>query len=183
MEANPQGTDFFITRQTQKRHLATVWAEMAGLEPGMVVADIGCGPGILTCEYARIVGPTGVVYALENKAGYADRFEGLANVHFLFQSYEMEITLEQIPHIVFLTDKIQHVSQPETLLSRVFSVCGHSTKVLITGYDPTAEGRVGMRRHRRMAPARLIGLVEAAGFTHAGVIGAPDEHYALIAHR
>ncbi len=38
---------------------------LLGLSPGMVVADIGAGPGYFTFRMARAVGPGGRVYALE----------------------------------------------------------------------------------------------------------------------
>jgi predicted methyltransferase len=39
--------------------------EFLGLRPGESVADIGCGPGYFTFKFARLVGPTGRVYAVE----------------------------------------------------------------------------------------------------------------------
>jgi predicted methyltransferase len=183
MDENPQGTDVFIARQSQKRHLAAIWAGLAGLEPGMVVADIGCGPGILTQDYAAMVGPSGLVYAVDNKTTYANRFTDIKNVRFLFQNYDYEIKLEQIPYIVFLTDKLQHISNPEMVLKQVFDASGPQTKLLITGYDPKGPGAVGAKLRRRMPPDILVRLVEAAGFSHGGIFDSADEHYALIARK
>ncbi len=36
-----------------------------GLQPGMTVVDYGCGPGRYTERFARLVGETGVVYAVD----------------------------------------------------------------------------------------------------------------------
>lgn len=36
-----------------------------GLKAGQTVADVGCGPGFFTLPAARIVGPTGMVYAID----------------------------------------------------------------------------------------------------------------------
>jgi ubiquinone/menaquinone biosynthesis C-methylase UbiE len=44
----------------------TAWLDSAGLTPGMTVADLGCGPGAVTLELARRVGPTGRVIAVDN---------------------------------------------------------------------------------------------------------------------
>jgi ubiquinone/menaquinone biosynthesis C-methylase UbiE len=44
----------------------TAWLDSAGLSPGMTVADLGCGPGAVTLELARRVGPTGRVIAVDN---------------------------------------------------------------------------------------------------------------------
>jgi SAM-dependent methyltransferase len=37
----------------------------AGIVPGAVVADVGCGPGAMSVELARMVGPTGSVLAVD----------------------------------------------------------------------------------------------------------------------
>lgn len=59
------------------------------LEPGMRVADIGCGPGKLTVLMAQQVGPTGEVCALDirstrlRRAQERVRAAGLKNVRFV----------------------------------------------------------------------------------------------------
>lgn len=47
------------------RHLAEAALDRAGVGPGMTVLDLGCGPGFVTEELARRVGPTGQVVALD----------------------------------------------------------------------------------------------------------------------
>ena len=44
--------------------------EKAGIQPGMTVLDIGCGPGDATLDLAQIVGPTGRVIAVDESAGF-----------------------------------------------------------------------------------------------------------------
>ncbi|MBX6722068.1 MAG: class I SAM-dependent methyltransferase [Dactylosporangium sp.] len=62
---------------------------LAGLEPGMRVLDVGCGPGDVSFLAARLVGPAGVVIgvdraepAIATARARADAI-GLNNVHFL----------------------------------------------------------------------------------------------------
>lgn len=45
------------------------------LEPGMRVADVGCGPGVLTVLIARAVGPEGEVVALDIQPAMLDRLK------------------------------------------------------------------------------------------------------------
>jgi ubiquinone/menaquinone biosynthesis C-methylase UbiE len=42
------------------------WLDTAGLEPGMTVVDLGCGPGAVTLAVAERVGPTGRVIGLDS---------------------------------------------------------------------------------------------------------------------
>ncbi len=44
----------------------------AGIGKGMVVADLGCGPGFFTIPIALIVGPEGKVYAVDTDAEALD---------------------------------------------------------------------------------------------------------------
>jgi 2-polyprenyl-3-methyl-5-hydroxy-6-metoxy-1,4-benzoquinol methylase len=59
------------------------------LQPGMKVADIGCGPGRLTIPVAKQIGPQGEVVALDIQAGMLRRAQekaqaaNLANIRFL----------------------------------------------------------------------------------------------------
>ena len=50
--------------------LAVQFAELAGIGAGRRVLDVGCGPGALTAELARRLGP-GAVRAVEPSAPFA----------------------------------------------------------------------------------------------------------------
>jgi ubiquinone/menaquinone biosynthesis C-methylase UbiE len=40
----------------------------AGFAPGVRIADVGCGPGVILLELARLVGPTGNATGVERTA-------------------------------------------------------------------------------------------------------------------
>jgi len=52
--------------------------EVLGLTPGQVVADVGCGPGYFTFQFARLVGPQGRVYAIDTNDLHTEYVSGLA---------------------------------------------------------------------------------------------------------
>ena len=60
-----------------------------GLKPGMSVADIGCGPGIVTCFIGERVGPDGMALGVDNSAKQLNiarekaQRKGLDNIRFL----------------------------------------------------------------------------------------------------
>src|SRR4051794_10163139 len=53
------------------------WAA-AGVVPGAVIADVGCGPGAITVELAKLVGPEGTVWAVDQDLGALSVAESLA---------------------------------------------------------------------------------------------------------
>ena len=61
--------DRFMGRYSQ--HLAPQLADLAGLSAGQKVLDVGCGPGALTAELVRRLGP-GSVAAVDPSAPFVE---------------------------------------------------------------------------------------------------------------
>jgi ubiquinone/menaquinone biosynthesis C-methylase UbiE len=177
MDEFAQVPEKFLRRQSAKRHLATIWAALAGLRPGMCVLDIGSGPGILAAEYAAMVDP-GVVYALEPRfALHVNR----PNLRPLRQDAAAAILLPETPDAVFLIDVLHHAADPAAILAAVRAVCSAKTRILVAEYDPDAPGLLGAAKHRRMARAAVRALLDAAGFAAGEALDSADEHYAVLA--
>jgi len=173
-----QPLDKFLQRQLRKRHLAQIWASLAGLAPGMTVLDIGSGAGFLAAEYARLTGPAGTVYALEPKMPPQ---EPAPNLVHLAQDAAAPIELPRQPDIVFVTDSLHHAADPIAFLSSIRAACGARTVILFTEYDPAQPGLVGAKPHRRMPRKTARDLILAAGFAITSVADSADEHYAILA--
>jgi ubiquinone/menaquinone biosynthesis C-methylase UbiE len=79
--------------------------ERAGIQPGMTVLDVGCGPGHATMDLAELVGPAGRIIAVDESALYLkhlnDRLQGrrLSNVERVLGDVQQ------------LDDVLPHVSQ------------------------------------------------------------------------
>jgi hypothetical protein len=177
MDELPQAPERFLRRQRQKRHLAAVWAGLAGLAPGMNVLDVGSGPGILAAVYAVMVDP-GVVYALEPRFAL---HETLPNLVALRQDAAQKIVLPVAPDVIFLTDTLHHMAAPEAALLRLRAVCGAGTKILAAEYDPAGAGVFGPEPGRRLARAVVLEFLAGAGFTVVWEGNSADEHYAMLA--
>jgi SAM-dependent methyltransferase len=76
------------------------WLDEAGIEPGMRVLDIGCGPGTVTAQLARKVGERGKVYAVDREPRALElarercRDLGLDNVEFIRGTFELPVPHE-----------------------------------------------------------------------------------------
>jgi len=171
-----QRLEKYLSRQAAKRHLAYIWAQLAGLRPGMTILDIGSGPGLLAATYAALTGPAGTVYAVEFSIPPAEPAENL--VH-LAQDAANPIILPQKPDIAFITDTLHHAQNPERILAAVRAAAPQ--KLFVAEYDPEQPGLFGAKPHRRLPRAAARFLLESSGFTLTAEHDAPDEHYALIA--
>jgi ubiquinone/menaquinone biosynthesis C-methylase UbiE len=175
-----------ITRQGQKRHLAPIWAAQAGIGPGMVVLDIGAGIGALTLHYATMIGPDGLVFALEpddQSRTYLLAAAKQAELPVLGLPYPAA-ALNQIaraPDRVMLTDTLHHADDPAMMLAAIRRVMPAPSRLFIAEYDPTGPGLLGAKMPQRMAPARVLALLDQTGFRPGTVHAAPDEHYCLTA--
>jgi 2-polyprenyl-3-methyl-5-hydroxy-6-metoxy-1,4-benzoquinol methylase len=172
MDEFPQAPDKFLSRQMRKRHLASVWAGLAGLERGMTVLDIGSGPGVLAAAYADMAAP-GVVYALDTGRELHEQRANLVPVGWDFAG--------PAPDIVFCTDVLHHAADPAALLRGVRAICAPATRLLVAEYDPAMPGLVGAKPARRMPREKLLNLLAAAGFDPSPVMDSADEHYAVVA--
>jgi predicted methyltransferase len=176
MQDSPQRLEKFLSRQARKRHLAFIWASLAGLRPGMTILDIGSGPALLAATYAALTGPTGLVYAIEPSLSPAETAQNL--IH-LAQDATTPIILPTKPDIAFLTDTLHHAQNPEKILAAVHATTPQ--KILVADYDPTQPGLIGAKPHRRLPRQAAKSLIQNAGFTLTAEHDAPDEHYALLA--
>lgn len=60
-----QGISWLERPEREQEEGLTLLVESLNLEPGMAVADIGAGSGVITTRLAQAVGPDGVVFAVD----------------------------------------------------------------------------------------------------------------------
>jgi SAM-dependent methyltransferase len=97
----------------------------AGITVGSRVLDVGAGPGYATVDLAEIVGPTGLVVAVERSSRFVEAgrqacaAHGLAHVRF----YELDLMTDTLPAEGFDASWCRwvasFVSSPRTLVEKV----------------------------------------------------------------
>ena len=91
---------------------------LAHLEPGMRLLDVGCGPGTLTVDLARRVGPSGEVVGVDlSEAVVAEAAahaaaEGVTNVSFQAGDFGGGDLAERSFDVVHAHQVLQHLSDP-----------------------------------------------------------------------
>jgi hypothetical protein len=86
-----------------------------------------------------------------------------------------------VPDVIFLTDTLHHLAEPEAALRRLRAVCGGRTKILVAEYDPAAPGVFGPDPAGRLPPAVVREMLAGAGFAVQWAVDSADEHYAVLA--
>ena len=120
-------------------------AEAFGIEEGMTVVDYGCGPGRYTVEFARLVGDTGhvlavdlVALALEETKRKAQAL-GHDNVAtYLAEGYNSGVP-DKAADIVFAIDMLHYVQEPAAFLAELWRITGAGGRLILSGgHQPRA---------------------------------------------
>jgi len=163
-----------------------IWTH-AGLASGMDVLDLGCGPGVISCELARRIGPDGRVTGLDVSAeliavaGQIRTSEQAVNVTFATGSaYNLPFSDNQFDFI-YARLLFQHLRDPQRALAQVRRVlkpggifCLLDVDDNWTSFAPASAAfirfiRMAGAAQRRRGGNRMIGsqaygLLAAAGF-------------------
>ena len=98
------------------------------LAPGMNVLDVGCGPGSISADLARLVRP-GRVLAVDNVASIVEQAEaqvaddGTDNIDFaVADAYELDMPADSFD-VVHAHQVLQHLSDPVAALTEMRRVC------------------------------------------------------------
>jgi ubiquinone/menaquinone biosynthesis C-methylase UbiE len=163
--------------------------ELVDLQAGMHVGDLGCGNlGYFTFPAAKIVGNSGVVYAVDILKSVLDAVankatqEGFSNVKTVWSNLEKvgatdiqtaTLDLTMLHNMLFQSDRDDLVLQETYRLTKI----GGKAMVIdwlkiATPFGPPAGDRTD--------PAEIKRFAEAAGFTLTQEFNAGPYHYGLL---
>jgi SAM-dependent methyltransferase len=157
----------------------------AGLRPGMRVADLGCGVGLVTALLAELVGPQGHVVGIDASAAQLDQARALlhpggSNISFV----EASATDTGLPpesfDLVYCRFLLIHLTEPERCLREMHALLNPGGILVCEDGDLTSGGseppsalRAFADLFGRLGPVkgvdytlgrRLFHMVQAAGF-------------------
>lgn len=166
--------------------------ELARLQPGETVLDVGCGTGTLAIAATRRVGPAGKVYGIDaspEMITLARRKAAKAGLDLIFET----ATVEALPFpdarfdAVLSTLMLHHLPRP------VRQRCAHEARrvlrpggrLLAVDFSTPARRRRGilgrLHRHGHVALRDIVDLLGEAGLNvvESGPVGVGDLQYAL----
>ena len=117
----------------------------AGLRPGMRVADLGCGVGMVTALLAELVGPTGHVVGIDSSgAQLAHARERLNTNGAHIRFVEASATATGLPpgsfDLVYCRFLLIHLPEPERALREMFALLRPDGILVCEDADLTASG-------------------------------------------
>jgi len=166
--------------------------ELARIEPGEAVLDVGCGTGTLAIAAKRRVGASGAVHGIDASPEMierANRKARKAGVDVVFRTAVVE-TLpfpDAIFDVVLSTLMLHHLPRParEKCAREMRRVLKPGGRVLAVDFMTPARARTGLlaraHRHGHVALHDITDLLSASGLdiAESGAVGVSDLQFAL----
>jgi ubiquinone/menaquinone biosynthesis C-methylase UbiE len=157
-----------------------------GLHPGEIMADVGCGIGYFTLEAARIVEPTGKVYALDissemlsdvqNKAAAAN-LSNITTVKTAENTFPLDSGAVTFCFAAFVLHEVDDVEKFLNEFKRIMNANG---KAVFIEWEKK-ETKMGPPVNHRLAKQALEKLLEKQGFIDIHLAIEADAYYAITA--
>lgn len=183
----------WLALRGRERQLRRRLLDLAGVQPGESVLDVGCGTGTLAILAKRIVGLSGLVCGVDAsaemlararskaaRAGVEVRFENAAVQALPMPDSSFDLALG--------TMMLHHLGRParQQLAAELRRVVKPGGRVLLVDFakpEATRRGFAGYFRHRHghVDVADMVALLGAAGFQsmESGVVGIKNLHFTL----
>lgn len=117
------GAPWLLREEREREENPRALLEALRLEPGQVVADIGCGNGFYTLQMADKVGPTGKVYAVDIQPemlallGERAKAAGVTNITPVLSSPADPKLPAGAADLILLVDVYHEFAYPEQMLA------------------------------------------------------------------
>lgn len=165
---------------------------MAGLQPGDVVLDVGCGTGTFAIAAARRVGPSGSVHGIDaspEMIARARKKAGKASVDVDFRN----AVVEALPYpdgnfdVVMSTLMLHHLPRKarQECAREIRRVLKPGGRVLVVDFGTTPRGKKSLighfHRHGHVDLRDIVDVLNDAGLSviESGAVGIRNLHFAL----
>lgn len=156
------------------------------LKPGMVIADVGAGTGLFTLLFAREVGPTGKVYAVEIAQKFLDHIQKLAkdqkltNVHGILGSHTSTELPPDSVDVVFICDTYHHFEFPFRIMQSIHRALKSGGQVFVIDFHRIpGKSREWVLNHVRAGQDVVTREITSCGFKLVEDLPLLKENYAM----
>lgn len=176
------------TESREIYHEREALARLVDAKPGMAVADIGSGSGFMTELFAKMVGASGRVYAVDINpkllAHIAQRAaqDGLKNIQTVLDNDTSTELPANSVDIVFLCDTYHHFEYPKAMLASIYKALRPGGQVVLVEFHLVkGKSPAWMFEHVRAGQEVFTKEFVDAGFAFDKELHAPffTENYVL----
>jgi len=156
-----------------------------GIEPGMVVGDVGAGTGYMSLRMAKRVGPSGKVYAEDVQPEMLHRLRQnataakLTNIQTVLGGEADPKLPANTLDLILLVDVYHEFSQPQKMLRKMREALKSDGRLVLLEYrkeDPS----IPIRPEHKMSVQEVKTEVEAEGFRMDQVLETLPRQHILI---
>jgi ubiquinone/menaquinone biosynthesis C-methylase UbiE len=179
------GAPWLDRAEREREEQPTRALQMMQIAPGMTVADIGAGSGYFTERLARLVGPTGRVFATDIQPGMIDLLkrrlsaQTIQNVSVILSEPSNPLLPAGTIDLALMVDVYHELGDPQTVLKHIRTALKPEGRLVLVEYkgeDPT----IPILPSHKMTVAQAKIELEAEGFTLATAISSLPRQHVLI---
>jgi len=164
--------------------------EACGIKPGMSVADVGAGTGLMTRLFSKAVGDEGKVYAVDIVKEFVAHIEktckeqGIENVEGIVCGEKDAKLPAGSVDLVFLCDTYHHFEYPRTSMASIYKAMRPGGRIVLIDFH-RIEGvsRDWILNHMRAGQEVFEAEITAAGFKKIDEKDFLKENYFVIFER
>ena len=164
--------------------------ESFGLKKGMILLDLGCGYGTFSIAAARIVGRSGLVYALDIDKKMISRVGKRAQLMSLRNIKPMVTDISKLKNVklpkcdfVLLANVIHGSRNRVKLLKEARRFLKSGGRTVVLNWKVDASTPRGPSMNLRPTEEDTLEYLRKAGYKEAGVLDVPPFHYAVVAYQ
>jgi len=157
------------------------------IKPNMAIADFGAGHGFFSVAFAKKVGPSGQIFAIDILSQTLEavrskaKLEGLFNIKIVRGNLEKPngSTLEdESCDMVFIANVLFQVPDKPGLINEAGRVLKKNGELVVVEWKPYIA--LGPQKERRLSEEELKQLVISKGFGEPKPINAGSHHYGFV---
>jgi ubiquinone/menaquinone biosynthesis C-methylase UbiE len=186
---NPDVKDFIEKFEGESREIFSQRQEIVAackLKPGMAVADVGAGTGLFTRLFAKEVGPTGKVYAVDIASKFVGHIEktckeaGLKNVAgVVCTAFSAKLPPNSVD-LVFICDTYHHFEFPFRTMASIHEALHPRGQVIVIDFRRIeGKSREWVLNHVRAGEEVVTKEIVSSGFKKVGEEKLLKENYLL----
>jgi ubiquinone/menaquinone biosynthesis C-methylase UbiE len=176
------GADWLIRSERESEEDPKQMLGQLGLQPGMVVCDMGCGNGYYALPMAEMVGKDGKILAVDIQPEMLQLLsrrsatQGLENIDMILGTIKDPKLPEAGVDLVLMVDVYHEFSHPEEMLAAIRKSLKPSGRIALVEFreeDPS----VPIKPEHKMSKKQIIKEYTANGFKlHSEYEGLPWQH-------